>query len=255
MPQQDAKDSTKVRLNLDLDGALDGLSLLLLSGDGLGTHDTTAPVTTALLVFGGVTFIDGGDEFAELGLVLALDLGERDHGGGLLVHDRAETGLALDDGIGDTHFAAQSGQEDDELNGVNVVGDQDQRGFLVLNQSHHMVETVLDNVGFLVRWIVSVGRKYQRIGKCMVVSAYLAGILLLLSLLDGGGLGEESLLLLDLGFRSVLVKELEGLGGGVAVKGVLELSNGRWDLQAQVEDLLLALQADILWPSRQEEAR
>lgn len=88
LPQHNAKDSTKVRINLDLDGALDGLSLLLLSGDCLGTHDATAPVTTALLVFGGVTVVDGGDEFAELGLVLALDLGECDHGGGLLVHDR-----------------------------------------------------------------------------------------------------------------------------------------------------------------------
>lgn len=99
------------------------------------------------------------------------------------------------------------------------------------------------------------GRENTRVEKSMVVSAYLAGILLLLSLLDGGGLGEESLLLLDLGFRSVLVEKLEGLGGGVAVKGVLELSDGRWDLQAEVEDLLLALQADILWPSRQGKRR
>lgn len=79
-------------------------------------------------------------------------------------------------------------------------------------------------------------------------AAYLAGIFLLLSLLDGRGLGVETLLLLHLGFRSVLVEELEGLGGGVAVKGVLELGDGWWNLQAQVEDLLLALQAHILWP-------
>lgn len=71
--------------------------------------------------------------------------------------------------------------------------------------------------------------------------AYLAGILLLLSLLDGGGLGEESLFLLYLGLRSVLVEELECLCGGVTVKGVLELGNRWWDLQTQVEDLLLAL--------------
>lgn len=80
------------------------------------------------------------------------------------------------------------------------------------------------------------------------VNAYLADILLLLSLLDGGGLGEESLLLLDFGLWSVLVEEFECLCGGVAVKGVLELGNRWWHLQAQVEDLLLALEADILWP-------
>lgn len=81
------------------------------------------------------------------------------------------------------------------------------------------------------------------------MDTYLAGILLLLSLLNGGGLSVESLLLLDLGLWSVLVEEFEGLCGGVAVEGVLELGNRWWHLQAHVEDLLLALQADILWPS------
>jgi hypothetical protein len=85
------------------------------------------------------------------------------------------------------------------------------------------------------------------------VNAYLAGILLLLSLLDGGSLGEESLFLLDFGLWSVLVEEFECLCGGIAVKGVLELSNRRWHLQAQVEDLLLALEANILWPSVKRE--
>ena len=40
--------------------------------------------------------------------------------------NRAEPGLALDDGVGDTHLAAKSREEDDQLDGVNVVGDQDQ---------------------------------------------------------------------------------------------------------------------------------
>lgn len=35
----------------------------------------------------------------------------------------------------------------------------------------------------------------------------------------------------------------------VSVKDVLELSDGRWDLQSEVEDLLLSLKSDILWPS------
>lgn len=77
----------------------------------------------------------------------------------------------------------------------------------------------------------------------------LADILLLLALSDSGGLGLQTLLLLGLGLWSVLVEELEGGGGGVAVEGVLELSDRRWDLQSQVEDLLLSLQADVLWPS------
>lgn len=142
----------------------------------------------------------------------------------LLVDDGTETGLALDDGVGDTHLAAESGQEDNQLNGVDVVGDEDKRGLLVLNETDDVVQTVLDVVGLL------------------------GDVLLLLALGDGGGLGVETLLLLDLGLRAVLVEELEGLGGGVAVQGVLELSDGRRDLETHVQDLLLALQTDILGP-------
>lgn len=142
----------------------------------------------------------------------------------LLVDDSAESGLALDDGVGDAHLAAESGQEDDELDGVDIVGDEDERGLLVLDQANNVVETVLDDVGLL------------------------ADVLLLLALLDGGSLLEETLLLLRLGLRAVLVEELEGLGGGVLVEDLLELGNRRRDLQAHVEDLLLALEADILRP-------
>ncbi len=87
-----------------------------------------------------------------------------------------------------------------------------------------MVETILDGV-----WL-------------------LADILLLLALLDSSGLLQQTLLLLGLALGAVLVKELEGLGGGVAVENVLELCDRRWDLQSEVEDLLLALETDILGP-------
>lgn len=87
-----------------------------------------------------------------------------------------------------------------------------------------MVQTVLDSVGLL------------------------ADVLLLLALLDGGGLLEETLLLLGLGLRAVLVEELEGLGGGVLVENVLELGQGRRNLETDLEDLLLALEADVLGP-------
>ena len=138
--------------------------------------------------------------------------------------DGAETGLALDDGVGDTHLAAESGQENDQLNGVNIVGDQDKRSLLVLDQADDVVETVLDSVGLL------------------------ADVLLLLALLDGGSLLKETLLLLSLALRAVFVQELEGLGSGVAVENVLELGDRRRHLEAHVDDLALALEADILGP-------
>jgi len=140
------------------------------------------------------------------------------------VDDGTETSLALDDGVGDAHLAAERRKEDDELNGVDVVGDEDKRSLLVLDEANNVVETVLDGVGLL------------------------ADVLLLLALLDGGGLLEETLLLLGLGLRSVLVEELESLGGGVAVKDVLELGERRGHLETHADDLLLALEADILGP-------
>lgn len=136
----------------------------------------------------------------------------------------SEPGLALDDGVRDAHLAAECGEEDDKLDRVDVVGDQDESGLLVLDQADDVVETVLDNVGLL------------------------ADVLLLLALLDGGGLLEQTLLLLGLSLRSVLVEELERLRGSVLVEDVLELGDCGGDLQPHVEDLLLALKTDILRP-------
>lgn len=138
--------------------------------------------------------------------------------------DCSETSLALDDGVGNTHLAAKSGKEDNQLDGVDVVSNQDERGLLVLNETDNVVETVLDGVGLL------------------------GDVLLLLALGNSGGLLVETLLLLSLGLGAVLVEELEGLGSGVAIEGVGELGDRRRDLETEVQDLLLALQTNILGP-------
>lgn len=187
-------------------------------------HNTTTPVTSVLLVLVRVALLDGLDKLGKLGLVLRSDLSDGKDSSSLLVDDSAETSLALDYSVWDTHLAAKSWKEDNQLNGVNIVGDENQRSLLVLDQTNNVVETVLDGV-----WL-------------------LADILLLLTLLDGGSLLQQTLLLLGLALWAVLVEELEGLGSRVAVKDVLELGDRRWDLQSEVEDLLLALKTDILGP-------
>lgn len=215
----------RVTTHLDLDGSLKSLALLVHASVGLGTHDATTPVALGLLVLVGVTVLDGLDELGELSLVLGADLSDGEDSGGLLVDDRAETSLALDNGVWDTHLAAESWKEDNELNWVDIVWNEDEGGLLILDQANNVVETVLDGV-----WL-------------------LGDVLLLLALSDGGSLLDETLLLLGLGLWAVLVEELESLGSGVAVQDVLELGNCWWDLQAEVEDLLLALKTDVLWPS------
>lgn len=188
--------------HLDLDGALESLPALGHASVGLGTHDTTTPVAGSLLVVGlEVTVVDSGDELGELGLVLGADLGEGKDGSGLLVDDGTETGLALDDNVGDTHLAAEGGEEDNELDGVDIVGDQDERGLLVLDEADNVVQTELGGVGLL------------------------GDILLLLALGDGGSLLGQALLLFGLGLRAVLVEDLESLGSDCnALAAVLQLT-------------------------------
>jgi len=121
-------------------------------------------------------------------------------------------------------LAAKGGKEDNEFNGVNVVRDQNERGLLVLNKSNNVVETVLDDVGLL------------------------ADVLLGLTLGHSGGLLVETLLLVGGGLGAVLVEELESLGSGVAVEDVGELGKCRGNLEAHVENLALALEADVGGP-------
>jgi len=74
------------------------------------------------------------------------------------VHDRAKTGFTLDNDVGDTHLAAEGGEEHDELDGVNVVCDDDKRGFLCFDEGDAVVQTVFNEEGLLrVLRIISMG--------------------------------------------------------------------------------------------------
>jgi hypothetical protein len=68
---------------LDLDGNIDSTLLLLDLLLGLGAHDATTPLASALLVLLEVTILDGGDELGKLSLVLRPDLGQGKNSGGL----------------------------------------------------------------------------------------------------------------------------------------------------------------------------
>lgn len=70
------------------------------------------------------------DELGQLRLVLGADLGEGDHSSGLFVDNSAQSSLVLDNDVGDAHLAAEGGDEDNELNGVNVVSEDHEAGLL-----------------------------------------------------------------------------------------------------------------------------
>lgn len=56
--------------------------------------------------------------------------------------DGSETGLVLDDDVRYTHLSAEGGDEDDEFDGVDIVGDDDELGCLCLDQGDDVVETI-----------------------------------------------------------------------------------------------------------------
>jgi hypothetical protein len=72
--------------------------------------------------------------------------------------------------------------------------------------------------------------------------------LLALALSNGSSFSGQTVLLLDLGFRTVLVHELEELSSGVLIESVGELGNGGGNLEALVENDLLSLETDVFGP-------
>lgn len=54
--------------------------------------------------------------------------------------------LALHDAVRDAHLAAEGGQPHHQLNGVHVVGDDDERRLLLLDERSHVLESELDNL-------------------------------------------------------------------------------------------------------------
>ena len=57
-----------------------------------------------------------------------LDIGESNDRGGLLVHDGAKTRASLDDAVGDAHLLAERWEPHDELDRIDIVGDDDELG-------------------------------------------------------------------------------------------------------------------------------
>lgn len=110
-------------------GACIWLNLTLLLGQftSLGTlqlgdasqtlraENTTAPVTTDLLVALIEVGLNSLQHFAKVGLVVVLNGGQGQSGAGLAAHQTSQTCLALHNAIWYAHFAAQGGQEEHQL--------------------------------------------------------------------------------------------------------------------------------------------
>jgi len=126
--------------------ALESLGAQTESSLSLEAHNTPTPLAA---VSGGrvlVLDVEVGDELIELGLVLLVHIGESKSSGGLAVHHLTQTSLALDNAIRNLHLAAQSRKPDHQLNGVNIVGNDNKLGLLLLDESGDVVQAELDDL-------------------------------------------------------------------------------------------------------------
>ena len=183
----------------------------------LDTHDTTAPLAAE-----GLVLVELLEELLFEGLevleVFLVDLSEGKAGGSLEVDELAKSGLSADEAERNFLLAAEGGEMDNSLDGVDVVGNDNELGLVLLDEGGNVVKTELDVHGL--------------------------GGLGILGL--SSSLKAELLLLARLG--RVLSEELEELGSLVLVDGLVELSDGWGDLKAAHKDSLLALDADIAGP-------
>lgn len=79
------------------------------------------------------------DDSSKFTLVLGFDFLDSNHSSCLFVDNGTKTGFALNNDVRDTHLAAESRQEYDELDGVNIVGDHDKRCLLGFNEGDNVV--------------------------------------------------------------------------------------------------------------------
>ena len=95
---------------------------------------------------------EGGGEVVELSLIFFSDFGDGDDGGVFLVNKFSEGGFPLDKAVGDIHLFAEGGEPNYKLDGVDVVGDDNDFGFLLFDEFGDVVESELEVVGFGLRY-------------------------------------------------------------------------------------------------------
>jgi hypothetical protein len=94
----------------------------------LDTHDTTTPVSSEGLVIVELRAEVLGEELKIL-VVFLTDFSKSNAGGSLLVDELAEACFSLDESIGNTLLAAESGQEDEKLNRINIMSHDNKLSF------------------------------------------------------------------------------------------------------------------------------
>jgi hypothetical protein len=184
----------------------------------LETHLTSTPFAHKVAI---VVESLGGQvaQQVELRLISLVDSSQTNASSLLLVHERSQASLVLDNHERNLHLAAQSRQPEDKLNGVDVVGNEHQLSLLLFNQRGNMLKSKLD----LKRCLAH--------GSSTLRSSFL-----------------DLLLFGSLCVRTVRVQKSKERHGLVLSDRSGELMNRRRNLEALVKDRALTLDADVTRP-------
>lgn len=162
-----------------------------------------------------------GRKLLKILLILLLNLSESKAGSGLLVDEGTESGLSLNEAVRNIVLSAESRKVENELDGVDVVGDDNELGLSVLDEGGDVGKSELNNDGLL---------------SGLLFTSLISGFLL------------ESLDLGLSGLGLILGEKLEELVGLVSLESVRELSDLRGDLKSGHQDSLLSLHLDVVGP-------
>lgn len=140
------------------------------------------------------------------------------------MHETTQTSLSLDDAVWDTHLAAQSREEKNHFNWIDVMRDDDKLGLLLFHQFGDGIGSSTDDISLLA-W-----------------GFFLAGGLCLSLGLQAVSLGQFRL-------WAVLFQQFEQLDAGLLVQCLRKLVDWWRNLQALLQNGLVTLDADVFWPS------
>merc|ERR1719219_1621563 len=142
--------------NLSLHGRFLGLGLLDLGhlGCRLGPERPTTPVTPNLFASLIEVSLYRLNQLVQGRTVVAFNLSDSEASGSLPPADTSQPGLILHNAIRNSHLATQGGEEHHHLDGVDIVSDHHQLGFLLLHKCSHVINSVTDYRGPLGRSIL-----------------------------------------------------------------------------------------------------
>lgn len=192
----------------------------------LGTKQTTAPMFTDLITSIIEVCLDDFDEFRQVGPIGGFDLCECNGRACLATDQCTQTCFALHNAVWNAHFAAQGWQKEDNFNWIDIVGDDNQRGFLLFNQFGDRVGAVTHKQWLLFRLnFLALGLRF-------------------------GGL-LQALLLGQLRFWTIFLQQFEQLNGILFVQCLRKLMDWWWDLQSLLQNGFLALHTNIFRPTNE----